>query len=540
MGNWNFADAWETVADTLPDAPAQMHGDRAFTWRDFDRRANAFARELSSLGLGRDAKVAVLLYNGPEWLEVLFGCFKVSMVPVNTNYRYGPEEVAYLYDNADAEAVVFHATFAPLLEQLRDRLPLVQRWYVVSDGEPEPEWAVRYEGVVADGAERPLAKRSGDDVHMLYTGGTTGMPKGVVYRQDDLFMALGGGGNVVLGIPPAADVDEYRSRLTQPGPRSLPACPLMHGTGQWSSFQALNMAGCIVTLTQRRFDPAELWRTVTDKQANIVVIVGDAFAKPMLDELDRNPDAYDLSSVTLIGSSGVMWSHETKAGLLRHKPSMILFDSLGSTEAVGMAGSVATGENNPDTARFVVGERANVFTEDGRKVEPGSGEVGLLAVGGFVPLEYYKDPEKSARTFRTIDGVRWSFPGDYATVSADGTIKLLGRGTVCINSGGEKIFPEEVEEVLKQHPAVRDAVCVGVPDDRFGEAVVAVIEPGSDATPDAEDIVEHVKRLLAHYKAPRHVVVVGSIGRSPAGKVDYKALRERAMEELGLAAAAAR
>lgn len=533
MGDWNFADAWEAVADSLPEAPAQIHGDRTFSWLKFDRRANAFAAELQRIGLKRDAKVAILLYNCPEWLEALFGCFKVSMVPVNTNYRYGAEDVAYLYDNADAEAVVFHATFAPPLEQIRDRLPLVKAWYVVSDGEPEPDWAMPYEEVVRAGADRLGAQRSGDDVHILYTGGTTGMPKGVVYRQDDLFMALGGGGNALLGVAPATDLDEYRSRLTQPGPRSLPACPIMHGTGQWSSFQALNLGGCVVMLSSRRFDAAELWRTVTDKQVNIVVIVGDAFAKPMLEELDRHAERYDLSSLFLIGSSGVMWSHEVKEGLLRHKEALILYDSLGSTEAVGMAGSAATGGNNPETASFQVGERANVFTEDGRVVEPGSGEIGLLAVGGFLPIEYYKDPEKTARTFRTIDGVRYSLPGDYATVDADGTIRLLGRGTVCINSGGEKIFPEEVEEVIKQHPAVRDAVCVGVPDDRFGEAVTAVVEPQTAADAiDEVELVDHVKQHLAHYKAPRHVVVVPSIGRSPAGKVDYAGLRKLAVDQL--------
>ncbi len=530
MGKWNFADAWEAVADQLPDAPAQMQGDRSITWREFDRRANAFAREMLAQGLQKDSKIAILAYNGPEWLETLFAAFKVSMVPVNTNYRYGAEEIHYLYNNADAEVVVFHASFAPLLDELRSRLPLVKAWYVIADGSPEPDWAKSYESVVAPGADRVEWTRSGDDVHMLYTGGTTGMPKGVVYRQDDLWGALGGGGNAALGIAPPADLDEYRSRLLAPGAKSIPACPIMHGTGQWSSFQTMNLGGCIISLTNRRFDPVELWRTVTDKQANVVVIVGDAFAKPMLAELDAHPDDYDLSSLIMIGSSGVMWSKETKDGILGHHAGMILFDSLGSTEAVGMANSVASGDNKPDTAAFTVGEKANVFTDDGRPIEPGSGEVGMLAVGGFVPLEYYKDPEKSARTFRTIDGVRYSFPGDFATVDADGTIRLLGRGSVVINTGGEKVFPEEVEEVLKGFEGVRDAVCVGVPDDRFGEAITAVIETTQDV--DEQDLIAHVKSKLASYKAPKHVLVVPTIGRSPAGKVDYAGLKSLAVERL--------
>ncbi len=533
MGNWNFADAWEAVADQLPDAPAQMQGDRTVSWREFDRRANAFARELLAKGLTKDSKVAICAYNCPEWLEALFAAFKVSMVPVNTNYRYGATEIAYLYDNADAEAVVFHASFTPILDELRSELPLVKAWYVIPDGSPEPDWASSYEDVVGAGADRVVTEwgRSGDDVHMLYTGGTTGMPKGVVYRQDDLWNALGGGGNVALGITPPTDLDEYRSRLVAPGAKSLAACPIMHGTGQWGSFQTMNLGGCIVTLTSRKFDPAELWRTVSEKQVNVVIIVGDAFAKPMLEELRKNRSSYDLSSLIMIGSSGVMWSHETKEALLAIHPTMLLADSLGSTEAVGMANSAATAADNPATAKFVVGERANVFTEEGRPVKPGSDEVGMLAVGGFVPLEYYKDPEKSARTFRTIDGVRYSFPGDYATVDADGTIHLLGRGTVVINTGGEKVFPEEVEEVIKQFDGVRDAVAVGVPDERFGEAITAIVETTKDVDPRA--LSDFVKTKLASFKAPKHVIVLPTIGRSPAGKVDYAGLRKLAIEQVG-------
>jgi 3-oxocholest-4-en-26-oate---CoA ligase len=542
MTEWNLADVWEVAAEAVPDRVVQKCGDRTVTWEQFDRRANALASDLLAAGLGRQAKVAAYLYNGVEYLEVCTAAFKVGMVPVNTNYRYGADEVAYLFDNADAEAVVFHASFAPLLEQIRDRLPKVSRWYVVDDGSPSVSWATPYESVVAAGADRAVAPwgRSPEDLLFLYTGGTTGMPKGVMWRQDDLFMVLGAGGNPILGIPPAEDIAQIRTRIQatvgQPLVKVLPACPLMHGTGQFSSFLALNGGGCVVTMPDRTFDPAKLWQTVEDEQITGLVIVGDAFARPMLAELEAHPD-YDLSSLLAITSSGVMWSQENKDGLAKHLPNTILFDSLGSSEAVGVAVSVSRGgeqagpaAGQAGTASFSLGPGAKVFTEDGREVDPGSGDIGMLGLPGYLPVGYYKDPEKSASTFRVIDGVRYSIPGDFATVSADGGIQLLGRGSVVINTGGEKVFPEEVEEVLKLHPAVRDAVCVGVPDERFGETICAVVEANDGAAVDADEVIEHVHARLARYKAPRRVLTVASIGRSPAGKVDYKAVQRLARE----------
>ena len=543
MAEWNLADVWEVAADIVPDRLVQRCGGRSLTWGQFDRRANALSADLVAGGLGRQAKVAAYLYNGVEYLEVYAAALKAGMVPVNTNYRYGPEEVAYLFDNADAEAVVFHASFGPLLEQVRERLPKVRRWYVVDDGSAPVAWATPYESVVSPGADRALPPwgRSADDLLFLYTGGTTGMPKGVMWRQHDLFMVLGGGGNPVIGIPPAKDLEDIRVRMEAaagaPPVKVLPACPLMHGTGQFSSFLALNTAGCVVTMPERTFSAARLWQTVQQEGISGIVIVGDAFARPMLAELDANP-TYDLSSVMVITSSGVMWSQEVKDGLAKHLPNTILFDSLGSSEAVGVAVSLA-GPANPDggagaTAAFSLLPGAKVFTEDGREVTAGSEEIGMLGLPGYLPVGYYKDPDKSAKTFRVIDGVRYSLPGDFATVAADGAIRLLGRGSVVINTGGEKVFPEEVEEVLKLHPAVQDAVCVGIPDERFGEAICAVIEPADGATVNAEDVIIHVQGRLARYTAPRRVITVPSIGRSPAGKVDYKGLQRLAQEQLGV------
>ena len=542
MSNWNFADLYEGIASRIPDHPCQIQGDRIITWGQFDARTNALAADMLAAGLTHQSKVAEYLYNCPEYLETYIAAFKVGFVPANTNYRYGPEEVTYLFNNSDAEAVVFHAAFVPLVESIRGNLPKVKRWYCVADGtNAVPSWAQDYEAVVSKGIKESVRGpwgRSEDDLMFLYTGGTTGMPKGVMWRQYDLFHVLGLGGNPVLGIPGAASIEEIIDRM-QPGVYGnvlLSACPLMHGTGQFSSLLAMNLGGCVVTLPNRTFDVGELLSEIEHRKVQTLIIVGQAFAGPMLDSLIENPHRYDLSSLIMISSSGVMWSQENKQGLLQYIPQVILFDSFGSSEAVGMGGSVSAAGTASETAKFSLGPTCAVFTEDGRRVVPGSGERGLVAVGGNIPMGYYKDETKSAQTFRTFEGSRWSVPGDWAEILADGTLVLLGRGSVCINTGGEKVFPEEVEEVLKRHSSVRDAVAVGIPDTRFGETICGVVEAEAGATPTLSVLNEHVKSALAAYKAPRHIVVIDTIGRAPNGKVDYKRLKAYAMKELGIEA----
>ena len=333
----------------------------------------------------------------------------------------------------------------------------------------------------------------------------------------------------------ASSLDEIAARLdpAAPGFVLLSACPLMHGTGQFSSLIAMNLGGAVVTLPSRHFDVDELLSEVERRKVNSIIIVGQAFAGPILEHLDTNPNRYDLSSVLMVSSSGVMWSQDNKEGLLRHIPGAALFDSFGSSEAVGMGASVSTKGGTSQTARFALGPMCAVFTEDGRRVAPGSGERGLVAVSGFIPLGYYKDEAKTAQTFRTFEDQRWTVPGDWAEVNEDGTLNLLGRGSVCINTGGEKVFPEEVEEALKQHASVRDAVAVGIPDQRFGETICAVVEATPGATPDLKELADFVKAHLANYKAPRHLVVVDTIGRAPNGKVDYKRLKAHALAALG-------
>ena len=540
MRPWNFADVWEAIAAVQPDHPAHIQGDRVLTWGEFDARSDALAAHFIAKGLTQQGKVAAFLYNGPEYLETYFAAFKGGFAPVNTNYRYGPEELFYLFDNADAQAVVFHAEFTGVLERIRGRLTKVKAWVAVAEpGHPVPAWADDYDAIVAQApASRPAKApwgRSGDDLLLLYTGGTTGMPKGVMWAQDDLFNVIGAGGNALLGIPPAGSIEELVARIQSPEhlrPTSLIACPLMHGTGQFSNLICFNQGGTAATLPSRKFNAMELWDEADRLGASAIVIVGLAFSTPMLEALEANPGRWDLSTVRAMSSSGSMWSQENKQGLLSHAKNAMIFDSFGSSEAVGMGVSASAPGAEAKTAAFTLGPNCAVFTEDGRRVQPGSGERGPVAVTGLVPRGYYKDEEKTAKTFKTIEGLRWSVPGDWAEVNIDGTLKLLGRGSVCINTGGEKVFPEEVEEALKTHLAVRDAVVVGLPDPRFGERICAVIETEGAAQPTLAELSEHVRTTLAGYKAPRELVLVDSIGRAPNGKVDYKAIKERAVSAL--------
>jgi acyl-CoA synthetase (AMP-forming)/AMP-acid ligase II len=528
-GGWNLADVWERIAAQIPDAPAQRQGDRTTTWAEFDRRADGVAAALLDAGAVEQDKVAQYLYNSPEYLESTFGAFKAGLATVNTNYRYTADELVYLWDNADVVAVVFHGAFADHCDHVRERVPRVRTWMWVDDASgPCPDWAVPYESAATSrlGSGGPPVMgpwgRSGDHLLLLYTGGTTGMPKGVMWRQDDMFGALDTANR--NRMPPEQDLEALGDRVAAPGPRNLPAAPLMHGTGLFNAISNLMIGGSVVTMEGRRFDPVELLDTVERHAINSMSIVGDAFAKPILRALDAEPHRWDVSSLRVIVSSGVMWSSETKAGLLRHNPRLIMVDSLGSSEAIGMATNTTTAASTGQTATFVLGPNTRVVTDDGRDVVPGSGELGRVALRGFTPIGYYKDPEKSAATFQVIDGARYSIPGDWAEVDADGTVKLLGRGSQCINTGGEKVYPEEVEEVLKRHPLVHDAAVVGVPDERFGQAITAFVEPEPGASPDEADLVAHVKTHLASYKAPKRVWLVPSVDRAANGKLDYKRL----------------
>ncbi len=533
MPGWNFADVWESHADRFPGASAQVQGHRRFTWAEMDRRADGLAATLVAGGAVRQDRVAHYLHNCPEYLESVFGLFKVGLVPVNTNYRYGAHELEYLWTNADAVGVIFHGRYTTMVDDVRSRVPTLRSFVWVDDStDPCPPWATPYEEAAASAPARVTAPwgRDGDDLYFLYTGGTTGMPKGVMWRQDDIVGNLDASSKHPLPAEPSADA--LAAKVTKPGPVAIPAAPLMHGTGAFNAFSILMAAGSIVTLEGRSFDVVELLDTVQRERVNSLSIVGDAFAKPMLRALDAEPDRWDVSSLRVIVSSGVMWSDATKQGLLDHNARLLMVDSLGSSEAIGMAQSVSRAGAAPSTATFRLNANTRVVTDDGRDVLPGSGERGRVALRGRTPVGYHKDPEKSAATFVTIESVRYSIPGDWAEVDADGTLRLLGRGSQCINTGGEKVYPEEVEEALKTHASVHDAAVVGIPDERFGEAITALVEmePGVDL--DEAALVAHVRRELAHYKAPKRVLATASIGRANNGKLDYQRLKAEALSRL--------
>jgi fatty-acyl-CoA synthase len=528
----HYATLWEAIADSIGDQEAIVCGDQRRTWSQWDDRASRLTAAFGDAGLGADSKVGLYLYNGAEYLESQFASFKGRGVPVNVNYRYLDDELLYLLDNSDAEALVFHSSLGDRVSRVMERADKVKLWVAVDDGGDPVPGAVGYEELIAGHDPAPRIDRSEDDVYMLYTGGTTGMPKGVMYQIGGMlqgFIALGFPA-LGLGNPEPDEIPALVSKLWSEGAgtTALPACPLMHGTGMWLGAMIPQSAGGrVVLLTSRSFDAHELWRVAQQESANQLVIVGDAFAKPMLRALEEARDQgrpYDLTSVKLLVSSGVMWTSEVKQQLLDWH-DFVLIDAIGSTE--GSMGTQLTSRGNVGkTARFEMSPTTRVFTEDGRQVEPGSGEAGMVAAGGSVPLGYYKDDTKSRATFKTIDGVRYSFPGDWALVEADGSLTLLGRGSNCINTAGEKVYPEEVEEAVKRHPDVIDCLVVGVEDEKFGQRVtgVASLRPGSEAS--AGSLRDFTREKLAAYKVPKQLVVVERVQRAPNGKADYKWARD--------------
>jgi fatty-acyl-CoA synthase len=535
VSDHSFARAWQTVAALAPERIAIVCGDRRVSFGDFDDRAERLAHVLRDANVGPDDKVAIMCVNAPEYLEAFFAAQKLGAVPVNVNYRYVGAELAFLLENSDAVALVYHDDFAAtvgdalaaLAPELRPRV-LLQVAHAGS--EAVLDGARDYEDALAAvDASLPASRRepSGDDLVFLYTGGTTGYPKAVMWRSDDLYVSLW------QMARPGSDPPDVATAIGA-GKRAatlLPACPLMHGTGLFITLSTLSGGGTVVLIDSARLDPDAVWSAIDREHVQACTIVGDAFARPMLGALEAAPKRYDLSSLRAITSSGVTWSPETKRGLLALLPNVTLIDSLGASEGI-MTRTETRADDEIAPARFKAGDRIVVVTDDGDIVRPGDERVGMLGVGGPIPLGYYKDPEKTAATFRKVGGKRYSIPGDYATVDADGTIRLLGRGSACINSGGEKVYPEEVELALRSHPYVFDCVVVGVPDTRWGEMVVALVQPADGADVDETELAAHCRATLAGYKIPKRFIALESLQRSPSGKADYKLLRTVAEEAL--------
>ncbi len=531
---WNFGDILDAIEPVLPpDAPALIHGSRTVTWGELSRRSNNLARALIERGAQPGDKIAFYMRNRPEYLETLNAAFKARLTHVNVNYRYTADEVWYIFDNSDAQTVVYGSEFRDIIAQIQPRLTQVKTFVEIDpDGDLAP-FAVDYESLAETGDGSPLGiERSPEDLFFIYTGGTTGMPKGVMWTHGDMREITLQAARRMGPVPESPAELAAALKLTGPGGRLIPAPPLMHGTGLLTGMGAMLAGGCVITLESPSFDPVELLAAVDAHKPQSLVIVGDSFAKPILNALNAAPGKYDVSSVAVIISSGVMWSLEVKRGLLEHMPQVMLNDGFSSSEAIGMGASVMTKAGEVQTAKFMIGERCRVFDEDDQPVEPGSARSGIVALGPPNPLGYYKDEEKTARTFRTIGGVRYSIPGDWCVVEADGSLTLLGRGNACINTAGEKVFPEEVEEALKTHPSVEDALVVGLPDEKWGQSVTAVIRLAPNQDLDEDGLRRHVRERLAGYKTPKRVVTGEVSLRAPNGKANYKAATDFAREYL--------
>lgn len=533
----NWATLWEAFADAQPDQTAVVVGEVSQTWRELDDRAARLAAALADRGCAVGTRIAQLIYNCPEYLESSYAAFKLRATPINVNYRYKSPEIAYICNNAGAEVLVFHGSLGPQVADAVASMPTVRALLQVDDGTQLVEGAEWYHDVIEQSDPAARIERSGEDTLMLYTGGTTGNPKGVVWRHVDLFGALGFTAYMSAGIEvptTAADVGRIAAELRADGksPVMLCAPPLMHGTALFLAIGAFVMGGSVVLLGSRSFDADELWDLVQRHRVTQISLVGDAFARPLNEALDAaevDGLIHDLTSVTRIVSTGATLSVDQKRAFQRRLPNAVIIDMIGASEGGPYAMSMTMpGAEPPETAVFTA--PPNVVTIDPMTdhVLPRGSEVpGMLGAAGPMPRGYWKDETKTAETFRTIDGVRYTVPGDFALIAEDGTVTLLGRGSVCINSGGEKIYPEEVEVAARKHPNVIDANVVGVPHERFGETVVLVCSVRQPT--EADDIIATVKSSIADYKAPRRVVFVDDVYRAPNGKADYRWARDQAL-----------
>ncbi len=545
---FNLAEIHESLAAAFPDRDCLIFRDRRFTWQQFTDRTRRLANLLISHGLGcRQERgglrnfesgqdhLGIYLYNGNEYLESMYGAYKARVAPFNVNYRYIENELIYLLNDADCRALVYHASFAPRLQKIRKELPNLRLLLQVADdsGNDLLPGALDYEEALRkSSSERPGVNWSPDDLYILYTGGTTGMPKGVLWRQEDIFFgALGGHPPGAEKVPSVeALVESARTSYA----RALPAPPFMHGASHWMALTCWHQGGTVIVQDHPdRFDPHDIWSTVERERITFMTIVGDAFGRPLLDQLDKQ--TYNLGSLSIILSGGAILTPAIKEGFLEKIPHLMIIDGFGASETGGQGSQVSMRGMSVTTGTFRMNDQTLVLKDDlSGPVTPGSDESGWLARTGHVPLGYFKDAEKTAKTFPVLDGKRYAVPGDHAKVAEDGEITVLGRGSVSINSGGEKIYPEEVEKALKHHPAVYDAVVVGTPSERFGQQVTAVVQARPGEVPSATELIEFSARHLARYKLPKEIIYVDQMVRSPSGKADYRWALNLSLERLGL------
>jgi len=530
--SFNIADLFEHVADAVPERVAVVSASGQETYRELDERATRLAHVLRDLGANAGSPIGCCMQNSGAHLEAMLACYKLRAVPINVNTRYTADELAYVFDDADLLAVVHDTPVRAHVRDALDKSPDVR--FALDVDDPTYEQRIARASTVRD-----FGARRGDDHYVLYTGGTTGLPKGVVWRQEDIFFAALGGGNpggapITEPAAIAASVVENPAQRLRPFLRpgdtppsqfvSLALGPLVHASGQWSALGTLLGGGRVVLYDKPHVDMTYVLELVERERVNAMNLVGDASARPLLAALAAEPGRWNTSSLRLLGSGGSILSADAKDALMAALPSVLaIVEGIGSSESPAQAVSLTTrGAATSASLTFAAKAETMVVDENMRPVPPGSGVVGRLATRGRVPLGYYKDPARSARTFVEIDGARWSLPGDMATIDADGTVHLLGRGSMCINTGGEKVYPEEVEAVLKGHDAIADAVVVGAPDPQWGERVVAIVAPAhTDEPPALELVQEHCRAHLAGYKLPRALHVVDAVARTPAGKPDY-------------------
>jgi acyl-CoA synthetase (AMP-forming)/AMP-acid ligase II len=522
---FHLADLFEHAVDHFPDREYLVCDGKRRTYAEMEARANRLAHHLAAGGVEPGDHVGIYALNSVEWVETIWACFKIRAVWININYRYVEDELRYLFENADLKALVYQEEYRERVTAVRDHLPLLQHALVIGDD---------YEAALAAASpERDFGPRSADDHYILYTGGTTGMPKGVIWRHEDVFFTLGGGTDLMTGekVQRPEDVVEKGKAGAM---TMLPIAPLMHGASQWATMSSAFVGNRVVLVPT--FDPKDVWRLVEEERVNLLMITGDAMGRPLIEALDDPTCTPDTSSLYAVSSTAALFSPAVKDKFFERFPNLILTDAIGASETGGQGVTmVKAGETTMKGGPTVkVTPGTQVLDEEWKRVEPGSGQVGKLARTGHIPIGYYKDPVKTAETFVTVDGVRWSMPGDFATVEADGTVTLLGRGSQSINSGGEKIYPEEVETAVKSHPDVYDAVVVGVPDERWGNRVAAVVQARPDRTPTLESIQEHCRTKIAGYKVPRQLELVTTVVRSPSGKPDYRWARSVAVPDASL------